>query len=337
MTERNRRILFARSPSGLPVPEDFGADETSVPSVGPGQFLSRTVYLSLDPYYRNVMKNSPIYAERLAPGDVMVGETVAQVLESRHPDFAAGDYIAVRNGWQQYALSSGQGVRRLDPARAPLSTALGVLGMPGLTGWAGTVHLGQPLPGETVVVSACTGPVGSTAGQVARHMGARVVGIAGSAEKCDYAVRELGFAACVDRTGGDLAAALKAACPRGIDFYFDNVGGDTLAAVLRNLALGARVVLCGMIEAYSMDTPPAGPPLGAVIGARASVKGLVVYDHLHRFAEMERVVSGWIREGGFRYREDITEGLDRAPSAFCALMRGRNFGKALVRVAAERR
>jgi NADPH-dependent curcumin reductase CurA len=336
MADRNRRITFARSPKGLPVPEDFGADETSIPVPGPGQFLSRTVYLSLDPYYRNVMKNSPVYTDRLAPGDVMVGETVAQVIESRHADFAPGDHVAVRNGWQQYALSSGQGVRKLDPSTAPLSTALGVLGMPGLTGWAGTVHLAQPLPGETVVVSACTGPVGSTAGQVARHMGANVVGIAGSKEKCEYAVRELGFAACVNHKDGDLAAALKAACPRGIDVYFDNVGGATLQAVIGNLALGARIVLCGMIEAYSMDTPPPGPWLGPVVGARATMKGLVVYDHLHRLQEMHRVVSGWIREGSFRYCEDVADGLSAAPAAFCALMRGRNFGKALVRVGPER-
>ena len=335
MPDRNRRITFARSPKGLPVPEDFGADETAIPTPGPGQFLSRTLYLSLDPYYRNVMKNSQIYADRLAPGDVMVGETVAQVIESRHPEFRAGDVVAVRNGWQQYALSSGQGVRKLDPSIAPVSTALGVLGMPGLTGWAGTVHLGQPLPGQTFVVSACTGPVGSTAGQVARHMGARVVGIAGSAEKCDYAVRELGFAACVNYREGDLPAQLKAACPDGIDVYFDNVAGDTLAAVTRNLALGARIVLCGMIEAYSMDTPPPGPWLGPVVGARATMKGLVVYDHMQRMAEMTRVLSGWIREGSFRYREDVTEGLAHAPEAFCRLMRGDNFGKALVRVAAE--
>ena len=335
MPATNRRITFARSPRGLPTPADFGADEAPIPVPGPGQFLSRTVYLSLDPYYRNVMKNSPIYAERLAPGDVMIGETVAQVLESHHPGFAVGDHVAVRNGWQQFALSTGEGVRRLDPAVAPLSTALGVLGMPGLTGWAGMVHLGEPLPGQTVVVSACTGPVGSTAGQVARKMGARVVGVAGSAEKCDYAVRELGYAACVNYKDGDLAAELKDACPRGIDVYFDNAGGETLATVLRQLALGARVVLCGMIEAYSMDEPPPGPPLGSVVGARASLKGLVVYDHLHRFAEMNRVVSGWIREGSFRYREDVTEGLACAPEAFCRLMRGGNFGKALVKVAPE--
>jgi hypothetical protein len=294
------------------------------------------VYLSLDPYYRNVMKNSQIYADRLAPGDVMVGETVAQVVDSRNPEFRSGEYVAVRNGWQQYALSSGAGVRRLDPAAAPVSTGLGVLGMPGLTGWAGTVYLGEPRPGQTFVVSAATGPVGSTAGQVARHMGARVVGIAGSAEKCDYAVRELGFAACVNYRQGDLVALLKQACPDGIDVYFDNVGGDTLAAVIRNLAMGARIVLCGMIEAYSMDTPPPGPWLGPVVGARATMKGLVVYDHMNRLPELTRVVGGWIREGSFRYREDVTEGLANAPQAFCRLMRGGNFGKALVRVAPEK-
>ncbi len=332
-TTTNQRITFARSPRGMPVPEDFGRDVTPIPTVGEGQVLSRTLWLSLDPYYRNVMKNSQIYADRLAAGDVMVGETVAEVLESRHPQFTAGDIVAVRNGWQQYALSNGVGVRKIDPTLAPVSTALGVLGMPGLTGYAGTVYLGQPLPGQTLVVSACTGPVGSTAGQVAKHMGARVVGIAGSTEKCDYAIKEMGFDACVNYKDGDLAAALKAACPRGIDVYFDNVAGDTLVAVLRNLAIGARIVLCGMIEAYSMDTPPAGPWLGPVVGARASMKGLVVYDHMNRMDEMTRVVSGWIRDGSFRYREDVTLGLENAPEAFCALMQGRNFGKSLVKVA----
>jgi NADPH-dependent curcumin reductase CurA len=329
----NRRILFARVPSGLPVPDDFSSDEVPVPSPGPGQFLSRTCWLSLDPYYRNVMKGSPLYAERLAPGDPMVGETVARVIESRHEDFRPGEWVAVRNGWQTHALSDGRGVRKLDPAVAPVSTALGVLGMPGLTGYAGMVYLGEPRPGQTVVVSAATGPVGSTAGQVARHMGARVVGIAGSAEKCRYAVETLGYAACVNYRDGNLREQLKSACPTGVDVYFDNVGGDTLAAVLANLALHARVVLCGMIEAYSLDSPPPGPFLGPVVGARATMKGLVVYDWMHKLPELLRVVGSWIREGSFRYREDVTEGLDNAPEAFCRLMRGGNFGKALVQVA----
>jgi NADPH-dependent curcumin reductase len=332
---RNRRITFARVPQGLPVPEDFGADEVEVPEPAEGQFLSRTLWLSLDPYLRNMMKGSQIYQERLEPGQAMAGDTVARIVRSRHPGYAADEYVVVKNGWQQYALSDGRGVRKVDPRLAPVSTALGVLGMPGLTGYAGLVYLGEPRPGETVVVSAATGPVGSTAGQVARLVGARPVGIAGSDEKCRYAIDELGYADCVNYRSGDLKALLKRACPDGVNVYFDNVGGDVLAAVLGNLALGARIVLCGMIEAYSLDQPPPGPFLGPVVGARATMKGLVVYDHYQRFGEFTRVVSGWIREGRFRYREDVSEGLEHAPAAFCRLMRGGNFGKTLVRVARE--
>jgi hypothetical protein len=281
------------------------------------------------------MKGHPLYGVQLRPGDPMFGETVSQVIESRHPGFAAGDYVLVKNGWQEYALSDGQGVRKLDPQAAPLSTALGVLGIPGLTGYAGLVYLGEPKPGETVVVSAATGPVGSTVGQVARLVGARAVGIAGSEEKCRYAVEELGYDACVNYRDGDLRALLKQACPGGIDVYFDNVGGEVLAAALGNLALNARVVLCGMIGAYSAESPPPGPFLGPVVAARATIRGLVVYDHLARLPELQRVIGGWIRDGRFRYREDVTEGLENAPEAFCRLMRGENFGKTLVRVAPD--
>jgi hypothetical protein len=332
---QNRRITFARVPRGIPVPGDFSSDTVDVAAPAAGQFLSRTIWLSLDPYLRNVMKGHPLYGVQLRPGDPMHGETVSQVVESRHPAYAAGDYVLVKNGWQEYALSDGQGVRKLDPQAAPLSTALGVLGIPGLTGYAGLVYLAEPKPGETVVVSAATGPVGSTVGQVARLVGARAVGIAGSDEKCRYAVEELGFEACVNYRAGDLRALLKQACPGGIDVYFDNVGGDVLAAALGNLALHARVVLCGMIGAYSAESPPPGPFLGPVVAARATIRGLVVYDHLHRLPELERVVGDWIRDGRFRYREDVTEGLEHAPEAFCRLMRGENFGKTLVRVAPE--
>ena len=330
----NRRVTLARVPRGLPVPGDFGQDVVEVAAPGPGEFLSRTLWLSLDPYLRNVMKGHALYAERVQPGEAMTGGTVAQVVESRHPGFAAGEFVLNRNGWQEYALSDGRDVRKLDPAVAPLQTALGVLGMPGLTGYAGLVYLGEPKPGETVVVSAATGPVGSTAGQVARLVGARPVGIAGSDAKCRYAVEELGFEACVNHRAGDLRAQLRQACPDGIDVYFDNVGGDVLGAVFGHLAMHARIVLCGMIEAYSLDAPPAGPFLGPVVGARATMRGLVVFDHFHRLPELQRVVGKWIREGRFHYREDVAVGLVNAPEAFCRLMRGENFGKALVRVAA---
>jgi NADPH-dependent curcumin reductase CurA len=333
--DRNHRILFALRPIGTPVPENFGADTTAVPTPGPGQFLSRTVYLSLDPYYRTAMQGNAEPARRMNPGDVMAGETVAQVLESRHPDYRPGEYIVVRNGWQQFALSSGQGVRRLDPGKAPVATALGVLGLPGLAGYTGLIYMGEPRPGQTVLVSAATGPVGCTAGQAARIVGARAVGIAGSREKCEYAVRELGYAACINYRAGDLETQIRSVCPDGVDVYFDNVGGDVLSAVLKFLAPHARVILCGMSEAYNMEVPPAGPFLGPVLSARATLMGIVVNDHLHRLPEVERVVGGWIRAGEFRYKEDVADGLSNAPAAFCRLMRGENFGKALVRVGPE--
>jgi NADPH-dependent curcumin reductase CurA len=306
--------------------------EAAAPAAG--QFLSRTLWLSLDPFLRNVMKGHALYGVALRPGDPMHGETVAQVVESRHPGFAPGEFVVVKNGWQEYALSDGQGVRKVDPTLAPLTTALGVLGMPGLTGYAGLVYLGEPRPGQTVLVSAATGAVGSTVGQLARLMGARAVGIAGSDEKCRYAVDELGYEACLNHRSGDLRAAIKQACPDGVDVYFDNVGGDVLVAAIANLALNARIVLCGMPAAYSLDAPPAhGPWLGPVVAARATIKGLVVYDHFQRMPEMQRAIGRWIREGRFKYREDVTDGLEHAPQAFCRLMRGENFGKSLVRVA----
>jgi NADPH-dependent curcumin reductase CurA len=333
--DRNQRILFMRRPVGTPAPENFGADTTAVPTPGPGQFLSRTLYLSLDPYYRPATQNSAQNSQRLNPGDVMSGETVAQVLESRHPDHRPGEYVVVRNGWQQYALSSGQGVRRLDPEKAPVSAALGVLGMPGLAGYTGMIYLSEPRPGQTVVVSAATGPVGCTAGQAARIVGARAVGIAGSQEKCEYAVRELGYVACLNYRDADFDVQVKLACPDGVDVYFDNVGGAVLATVLNFLAPHARVILCGMSATYNVEVPQPGPLLGPFLSARATLRGIAAPDHLSRLAELERVVGGWIRSGQFHYREDLTDGLASAPEAFCRLMRGENFGKALVRVAPE--
>lgn len=328
----NRRVLFARKPQGMPAAEDFTQDCASVRQPVVGEFLVRNLYLAIEPYYRNVMKGMALYGTALAPGDVMFGETLSQVVASRHDGFAAGELLVARGGWQEYALLDGAAVRKVPASQAPPTTALGVLGTPGLTGFVGIVYLVPPRPGQTVVVSAATGPVGSTAGQTARMMGARVVGIAGSPEKCGYAVRELGFDQCINYKSGNLAEMLKQACPDGIDVYFDNVGGDTLAAVLKNLALNAQIVLCGMIGAYNLDVPPTGPHLGPIVAARATVKGLVVFDHFGRLPELQRVVGGWIRDGKFHYREDVTDGLAQAPAAFCRLMRGENFGKSLIRI-----
>jgi NADPH-dependent curcumin reductase len=332
----NQRILYARNSQGVPVVEDFARDSVSIPKPEAGQFLARTIYLALEPYYRSVMKGIPLYGANLKPGEVMFGETIAQVMASHHPEFAVGDYVLSKGGWQQYSVSDGVGVRKLNhDAALPLSASLGVLGTPGLTGYAGMVYLAPPRPGQTVVVSAATGPVGSTVGQVARLMGARVVGIAGSKEKCDYAINTLGYADCVNYKDGALKDLLKQACPDGIDVYFDNVGGEVLVAAMANLAMNAQLVLCGMMEAYSSDKPLPGPSLVPIVMNRATVKGLVVFDHFQRLPELARVVGGWIKQGKFHYREDISIGLEQAPAAFCRLMRGENFGKTLVRVAAE--
>ena len=332
--DRNQRILLMLRPAGTPVPETFGADTTAVPTPGPGQFLCRTIYLSLESARRALLQGGA-QAHDLNPGDVMAGESVAQVMESRHPEHRPGEYCVVRTGWQQFALSSGQGVRRLDPAKAPISTALGVLGLPGLAGYTGLVYVGQPRPGQTVLVSGATGPVGCTAGQAARIVGARAVGMASSPEKCEYAVRELGYAACVNYRADDLPSRIQEACPDGVDVYFDNVGGAILSVALRFLAAHARVILCGMGASYNLQIPPPGPFLEPVVSARATLHGILASDHLHRLPELERVVGGWIRAGLFHYKEEISEGLASAPAAFGRLMRGETFGKALVRVAPE--
>jgi len=314
--DRNHRILYTLRPAGPAVPESFRADTTAVPTPGPGQFLSRTLYLSVDP------------TVSLNVGDVVGGETVAQIVESRHPEHRPGEFVVVRNGWQQFALSSGQGVRRLDPNSAPISAHLGVLGLPGLLGYTGLIYMGEPRPGETVLVSDPTGPVGCTVGQAARIVGARAVGIASSREKCEYALTELGFAACIDST--DPGANIRAVCPDGVDVYFDTVGGEILARAFECLAPHARVVLSGASEGYKT-----GPALAQLLEARATLRGIVVQDHLQRLPELGRVVGSWIRTGLFRYREDITEGLASAPEAYRRLLRGESFGKVLVRVAPE--
>lgn len=335
--DRNQRILYLR-PGKIPGPENFGMDTTALPTPGPGQFLSRTLYLSLEPDYWSAAQaaNDP---GRLNPGDVMSGETVAQVVESRHPEYRSGEFIVVRNGWQQFALSSGQGVRRLNPDSAPVSTALGVLGLPGLTGYAGLLYLGEPRPGQTVLVTSSTGAVGCTVGQAARMVGARSVGIAGTVEKCEYAVRELGFAACINYRDGNLAGQIRTACPDGVDVFFDTRGGETLSSVIDWLAPHARIVLSGFsgVSTGAAAATQAGPPLGPIVTARATLRGILVEDHLHRMPEFQKVVGGWIRSGAFRYREDITDGLSEAPRAFARLLRGEHFGKVLVRVAPEHR
>ena len=328
----NRRVLLRRRPVGTPRPDDFEVSESPIPSPHPGEILCRTLYLSIDPYMRGRMNEGRSYARSVELGQVMVGGTVSQVVESRHPGFASGDFVVGYDGWQAYAVSTGAGVRKLDPVQAPISTALGVLGMPGMTAYVGLLDIGQPAPGETVLVSAAAGAVGSVVGQIARIKGCHVVGIAGSKAKCDYAVSELGFDHCVDYRAQELLPALQAGCPGGVDIYFDNVGGAALAAVLTLINRNARIPLCGLIAQYNAIELPSGPNLLPVLVSRALIKGFIVSDHGDRLAAFLGDCTRWLREGRLKYREDVVDGLEAAPAALIGVLEGRNFGKMLVSV-----
>ncbi|MBI3826904.1 MAG: NADP-dependent oxidoreductase [Candidatus Rokubacteria bacterium] len=331
----NRQVVLKSRPVGAPKPSDFELVERPLPPLGDGQVLCRTIYLSLDPYMRGRMNDVQSYAPSVGLGQPMVGGTVGQVVESRNPAFAPGDLVAGYDGWQAYGVSGGAGMRTLDPAQAPISTALGVLGMPGMTAYVGLLDIGQPKTGETVVVSAAAGAVGAVVGQIAKIKGCRVVGVAGAREKCEYVVKELGFDACVSHHADDLVAALRAACPAGIDVYFDNVGGAVLDAVLKLINMNARIPLCGLISQYNATSPPAGPNLAPVLVNRALIKGFIVSDHTDRMRDFLTECSHWLRERRIKYLEDVVEGLARAPEAFIGLLAGRNFGKLLVRVSED--
>lgn len=339
-TPVNRRILLASRPTGEPTEAAFRLVEEAVPTAGPGQVLLRTLWLSLDPYMRGRMSDAKSYAAPVGVGEVMVGGAVSRVVASQHLNFAVGDIVEGRTGWQDYALSDGAGLRRVDPGLAPISTAVGVLGMPGMTAYTGLLTIGQPKPGETVVVSAASGAVGAVVGQIAKIKGARVVGIAGGADKCAYLTSELGFDLAIDHRAPDLAGRLAAAVPGGIDVYFENVGGAVWEAVWPLLNPFARVPVCGLIAHYNATALPPGPNLVPavmrdVLSKRLILRGFIVSDFADQHAAFLRDVSGWIRDGRLRYREDVAEGLENAPKAFLRLFRGENFGKLLVKVAGE--
>jgi NADPH-dependent curcumin reductase CurA len=330
-----RRIVLARRPQGEVRLDDFRLEEAPLDEPGPGEVLARTVWLSLDPYMRGRMSERKGYADNVKPGQVMVGGTVSQVVKSKNKDFKEGDYVADFAGWQSYSLSNGMGVRKLDPNQAPLSTALSVLGMPGMTAWYGLHKIGRPKAGETVVVSAASGAVGSVVGQLAKLAGCRAVGIAGGKDKCDYVVQELGFDACVDykAEGKNLSAALRNAAPKGVDVYFENVGGDIGNAVLAQMNDFGRVPLCGMISQYNATDLPAGPNWALLLIRRLLVQGFIVSDHFARLGEFIAEVGPAVKGGKIKYREDIAKGIDQAPQAFMGLLKGKNFGKQLVQVA----
>ncbi len=334
----NRRVLLRSRPIGEPRPTDFEIADAALPSPGEGELLCRTIYLSLDPYMRGRMNDVKSYTAPVELGQPMVGGTVSEVVQSRHPGFAPGDVVLGYGGWQTYHIARAGatpgpfGPLKLDPRVAPISTALGVLGMPGMTAYVGLLDLGQPKAGETVVVSAAAGAVGSIVGQLAKIRGCRAVGVAGSQAKCDHVVKELGFDACVSYRAPDLFAVLKDACPRGIDVYFDNVGGDVLKTVLRLVNPFARIPLCGLISQYNATELPPGPNMGAVLVNRVTIRGFIVSDHVDRLLPFLGDMAGWLRGGMVKYREDVVEGLEQAPRAFIGLLRGENLGKMLVKV-----
>ncbi len=333
----NRRIVLARRPQGEATLDCFRLETVTAPEPKAGEVLLRTLYLSLDPYMRGRMSDAPSYAPPVALGEVMCGGTVCRVEQSLAPEFKAGDVVLARTGWQELAAVPTEGLVKLDPSASHLSWYLGVLGMPGLTAYVGLLDLGQPRAGDTVVVAAATGPVGSTVGQIAKLKGCRVVGIAGGTEKCTYAVKELGFDACIDHRQPDLARRLADACPKGIDVYFENVGGEVLLAVLPLLNIGGRVPVCGTISWYSLSELPQGRDhlpliMRNILVKRLKVQGFIIFDHAHRQPDFLRDVGQWLQQGHIRYREDRVEGLEQAPQAFLRMLKGGNFGKLVVQV-----
>jgi hypothetical protein len=328
---QNRRVLLASRPAGWVSEDNFRLEAAPVPAPAEGEVLVRNLWLSLDPYMRGRMSDAKSYVKGVDIGEVMVGQTVGEVVESKHPQFRKGDKVLTQLGWQLYGVS--RDLVKLENKSVPLSYYLGVLGMPGMTAYFGLKEVGQPKPGETVVVSAASGAVGSVVGQLAKLWGCRAVGIAGGAQKCAYVNRELGFDACVDYKAGNLQRDLKAACPKGVDVYFDNVGGETLDTLLRHMNLFSRIVVCGLISEYNATEPYALKNIRAVLVNRIRIQGMIVFDWKARYGEALNALAGYYGEGKLKYRESVIEGLDNAPKGLIALLKGQNFGKQLVKLA----
>lgn len=341
MAASAQRIVLASRPVGEPKPENFRLEDVAVPSAGAGQVVLRTIWLSLDPYMRGRMSDAASYAAPVQIDQVMEGGTVSEVIASNNSDYKVGDVVLSRNGWQTHFVSDGKGLRKVDPKAAPLSTALGVLGMPGMTAYTGLLDIGKPQEGETVVVAAASGAVGSAVGQIAKIKGARAIGIAGGAEKCKYVRDVLGFDDCIDHRDPAMAENLKAACPKGIDVYFENVGGKVFEAVLPLLNPFARIPVCGLIAQYNAFEQEKGGQamsflMRNVLTKRLTIRGFIVSDFAPRYNDFITDMTKWFGEGKIKHRETVDEGLANAPKAFMGLLRGENFGKQLVRIGPDK-
>lgn len=341
MSQENQRVLLNSRPQGAPTPEDFKIDHSDIPTAATGQVVLRTLYLSLDPYMRGRMSDAKSYADPVALGDVMVGGTVSYVESSMDPKFTTGDLALGFSGWQKYAVADAATLTKLDASMSQPSLALGVLGMPGFTAYMGLLDIGKPKAGETVVVAAASGAVGSVVGQIAKLQGCHVVGIAGGHEKCSYVVEELGFDTCIDHRAAGFPEQLAAACDNGIDIYYENVGGAVFDAVLPLLNVGARIPVCGVIANYNSTELPQGPDrMGMLVATllikRIKMQGFIIFDDYgHRYGEFFAQMSEWLGKGQIKFREDIVSGLDNAPEAFIGLLQGKNFGKLIVEIAKD--
>jgi NADPH-dependent curcumin reductase CurA len=335
---QNRKLVLAERPKGEPNDHTLRLETDDLPKPGKGQMLLRNEYLSLDPYMRGRMSDAPSYAAPVNIGAVMVGGTVSEVIRSDVDGFAKGDWVVAFGGWQDYALSDGTGVLNMGQEPKNASWALGVLGMPGLTAWAGLTQIGQPKVGETLVVAGASGPVGATVGQIGKILGLRVIGIAGGAQKCAHVIETLGFDGCIDHRADGFPDALKAALPDGIDIYFENVGGAVFDAVMPLLNTSARIPVCGLISQYNATSLPAGPDrlsllMGTILRKRMTLRGFIVFDDFgHLYPEFAKTMSDWVKQGRIKYREEVISGLEQAPAAFAGLLRGEAFGKRVVKL-----
>ncbi|EHV9836363.1 NADP-dependent oxidoreductase [Vibrio vulnificus] len=332
----NRQIVLASRPVGAPTAENFALKQSDIPTPAQGEMLLRSVYLSLDPYMRGRMSDAKSYAEPVGIDEVMVGGTVCQVEVSNHAEFEVGEWVLAYTGWQDYAISNGEGLIKLGKHPGHPSYALGVMGMPGFTAYMGLLDIGQPKEGDTLVVAAATGAVGSMVGQIGKLKGCRVIGIAGGEEKCQFAKETLGFDECIDHKATDFAEQLAKVCHNGIDIYFENVGGKVFDAVMPLLNTGARIPLCGLISQYNATSLPEGPDRMSMLMAQLLIKrikmqGFIIFDDYgHRYGEFAADMTQWLAQGKIHYREHLVQGLENAPDAFIGLLEGKNFGKMVV-------